>query len=238
MKQVSGVIETMKQIYSGLIVSLIWMLSGCRTPMTSILTSDCQAPCWNGIVPGVTSKEDLLHILPTISAIDPKSIDIVSPNPSSIYDNLVVSKALTGEKITIALADDKVISISISGNLNVSFGGAIEKYGEPEYILVFGMIGRGFLWSDSIHTIVHAISPSKGIMFGYDTSEAGRKWHSEIGPGVKLDSVYYFNPDDFVRLADAKAFSAGNANAKETKAAMIPWSGYGKIGEKYPYAHK
>jgi hypothetical protein len=228
----------MKKIFGGLIVCLILMSSGCRTPTTSILASECQAPCWNGIVPGVTTKEDLLHILPSISAIDPKSIVIVSPNPLSIYSDLVVSKALTGEKITIALTDDKVISIIISGDLNMSFGEAIEKYGEPEYIIVFGTIGRGFLWSDAIHTIVHAINPSKGVMFGYDASEAGKKWQSEISPGVKLDNVYYFDPKDFDRLADAKAFSAGNANAEETKGAMVPWSGYGKIGEKYPYAHK
>jgi len=227
----------MKQIYKGLIVCFFILISsGCKTTTPSILTSVCQAPCWNEIVPGVTTQADLISKLSKIPTINSKSIVVVPRQ--GIYTSRVVLEALSGEKIEVGLIDEKVVVILFSGKLNLSFGEAIDKYGEPEDMLVFGSIGRGFLWGDAIHTFVHAISPSKGIMFGYDASEAGWRWQSEIGSGVKLDRVYYFDPKNFDRLADAGLFSLGNANAKETKAAMVPWSGYGKIGEKYPYAHK
>jgi hypothetical protein len=184
-------------------------------------------------VPGETEKNDLLQIIDNLPMVDVSSI-WVKGGPWKEFNDTVGFSLTTGEEFWIYLLDDKVSLVSIhpidsGGDLGFTFGDAVERFSEPESLIIVGFGGPGILWFTANHTVFYAITPEKGINFGYDVYYTPKRWRDEINPEIPISMVDFFDPDSYQVLLEARMFSMGLLGAEETLDIMRPWTGYGEI---------
>ena len=216
-----------------LLIIIMAVTVSCKEEYTVLFPDrSCESPCWNGIMPGKTTEEELLADLKNIPTIVEDSIYIYGQ--SDIFDNLVCFSLPSKVEAEVYIIKDKVVLILFKGKPGITIGQVIEQIGQPEYIITnptavhvsFGL---------SLNILVHGIYLSKGIGFRYDSGKYNIALKSKITPERKLDLFYYFDPNLYLQLAETGMFGHG-ANITPQKALMLlqPWSGYGVIGEKYP----
>lgn len=203
-----------------LLIFLLTVACTSIAPKTSILNdSTCQAPCWNEITPGKTSKDEAIKNIKNISK---NSIDIFS-QPWKIFDEHIrfsfeANNALIqGEAYFV---NKKVNTLILSGEMGLTVGELVSKIGEPESVISMLFDGAG--------TVLIAIYPSKGVKFEIFAKSENFQQETLIGNLMFFDTGYYQN------LLEIGMFSMGTYNANETKKIMYPWDGYGNLDEKYP----
>lgn len=226
----SGMLKTKTAKYAFLML-LISMLSACISENlipSSIVLNDpvCEPPCWEFVEPGVTSKQEIIRLLNESSKIEEGTLSVKGENWNSFSD--VISFNLTsGELTEIYLLADKASMISFSSDDGIiSFGEAIENFGEPEYLLEINV------YSDISSTYIFAMEPSKGIRFGYDKKDIPRAWRDELRSDFMVTKLDFFDPSVYDTLLDIGMLSMG-LGRKETLQKLQPWVGYGSLEEKY-----
>jgi len=197
---------------------------------TSILDkSTCKLPCWNDVVPGQTTKGELLKILENLPDVDPETIRNTNQAWNIFDDQFYFSfrqgwtlnqqSKLRGEG---TVKNDTVSDFILCGEINTTMGELVEQIGEPEYIIsgnnFYG--GRTVIITDS----------QKGISYWYTTELD----NLEIAPDTSMECLKIFDPSLYEAMLDAKLFSNGYYNAEETLKVQYSWDGYGNLDEKYP----
>ncbi len=218
------------------------MLSACnpQPDMSWFISSPCEAPCWFNVVPGETSKEEIVPILQTIPGIDPDSIGNRG-FPVEIFDDEIFDdyyffdwhNHIEGE---IWLLDNRVSFIILTPktkgyvpkySLGLTVGDIIEKYGEPDYVLRVRQLGPGPLpISDAMHPFVALIYTEQGIAMEYDAYYLPERVRNLVTGDIKIFKLKYFFPGDFDRLLDIGGFSYFDTRIK-----LQPWHGYGEYPE-------
>jgi hypothetical protein len=221
-------------LLSLIIFAISIMLFTCnpQPDMSWFTLSPCEAPCWFNVVPGETLKEEIVPILQAIPGIDPDSIGNRG-FPIEIFDDVYffdLHKSLEGE---IWLLDNRVSEILLTPkkngytkkySLGLTLGEIIDKYGEPDYVLLVRQLGPGLLpISDAMHPIMVLINAERGIVTVYDAYYFPEKVRNLITADIKISYLKYFFPDDFDRLLEAGAFSFFDTRIK-----LQPWHGYGE----------
>lgn len=191
--------------------------------------SNCEMPCWNGIIPGKTSTEELLTILDNLSWVDKKSIAMINV-PWKIYDNEIYFSLdpnwlkwyESAIEVEAFIKNGKVVIVSFYGKTRVPIGEIIRKYGMPEGVVTVGS-HRG-------EPIINAIIASKGIAFisVINTTDM------DITEETPITGLVLFDPALYQAILGTGIFSDGNFTAEQTMKIMYPWNGYGNIDEKYP----
>lgn len=217
----------------------LFVSAGCQlfTPKPSLLDDlVCPPPCWQNIVPGISTKQDALSTLAQLAFIDQKSIYAYDPKlvppkgtPIQVYDEIIDSKIAFEDQfysfLSIYMLKDKVSVISFELRIyDITLSEAITKLGEPEYIvitpyrenLVFGFV-----------------SPSIGVAYSYTSLGQSKKTLSEVYPNAKLESIYFFDPETYEQFLESRSLTL-ERNSEETRANLVPWKGYGNIKELYP----
>jgi hypothetical protein len=193
----------------------------------------CKPPCWNGITPGETNKEELLLTLQENPIVESDTV-FVHGTSWKIFNESIEFSLTSNEQVEIYLVDDIVVLINLLNIRGITFQEAINILGEPEKILSTSSTGPGFLFGDAIHINIYALSPDDGIGIYYDANEVPFFWRSEVNPRIEIASLDFFDPESFEDLANAGMFSMGHHDYTETIKRMHPWAGYGKIEELYP----
>lgn len=192
--------------------------------------STCQPPCWERIIPGVTTRSESLSLLAKIQSVDTESI--------YQWDNGDISWNFLKHNTTgkISYKDGYVHVIHFSsyqanpGRL-ISLEESIEKFGKPE-IFIFGKNNDG----KHKRIIMELFYPQQGIAIetpdyrsftdfvNNRTQDLGFKI---IDPKHKVPSVFFFPPEDFYAVSEAGVFAIKDLdnniiihNAKE-------WPGFG-----------
>lgn len=220
----------MKQVNLSLFLVLILTSCTILGKQPSVLEdSNCEAPCWNGIVVGVTAGEEMLAILRELPIVD-QNIAMLSSwkiydgglnfylYPSGFYKHnvIVYSQFIQG----------KVAEISFCGDPGISFGDIVERVGEPKNIIIIGSPSGG--------SFVTAINEDIGIRFTYDTANIPKHLRAEIAPEIPIKCLIYFAPEFYDEMLEAGSFSAGHLNAEQTLKAIRPWVGYGDLNQYIP----
>lgn len=223
-----------------LIFLTLFVSAGCQlfTPKPSLLDDlKCSPPCWQNIVPGISTKQDALSTLAQLAFIDQKSIYVHDPKlelpkgtPIQVYDELIDSEIAFEDQfysfLSIYMLKDKVSVISFQlRNDDVTLSEAITKLGEPEYIVITPY---------REHLVFGFVSPSVGVAFVYSTLGQPKKALFEVYPGVRLGSIYFFDPETYEQFLESRSLTLGERNSEETRANLVPWKGYGNIKELYP----
>ena len=215
---------------------LLLLISACTIPpdTSSILDkSSCTLPCWNDIVAGQTTEDNLLQILEHLPDVDQESIQNAN-QAWRIFDNQIFFSFHQSWTLSqrpklrgYAYTTNSVLSeLIICGDTKTSIGAIAKQVGEPENI-----ISGDNVTGD--RTVI-LINSQKGLAYWYSTDPKLNEMQYEIGPETKVGCLDLFDPDLYQEMLEAKAFSNGYYNAEETLRVMYPWDGYGNLDEKYP----
>lgn len=222
-----------KFIYTCLAICLILihLLTACQPSSAIILlSSECEPPCWKGIYPGRTTKDEAAYLLNTLPEVDQSSITF-NGRPRDIFEDVIYfdfkKRGLGG---WIHISNGKVSFIQFfseggNGVLGISFSNALKQLGEPQYILNIPTTG-GIPGAPTTSYRIFAFHPERGISFNFDTRQQPAYRRSELRPENKLGGIAFFDPEFFEQLLDAGYFSP--------REYWTPWDGYGKITKKYP----
>ena len=218
----------MKKLF--LLILLLVVACGTSSNEGSILDkSSCNLPCWNNIVAGQTTEDELLKILENLPDVDQASIQNDN-RPWDIFDNQIFFSFRQGWTLSqrpkirgfVYTTNNIVSDLTICGEIMTSMSRLVEEIGEPEHIISGNDIGGG-------RTVI-LIDSQNGVSYWY-TTELN---NLEINPDTQIDCFEIFDPSLYEKMLEAKFFSNGYYNAEETLKVWYPWDGYGNLDEKYP----
>ena len=213
-----------------MLICLFIVACGSSSDEVSILDrSTCKLPCWNDVVAGQTTEDELLNILENLADVDPETI--WNTNQAwNIFDDQVYFSFRQGWTLSqrpilrgeAYITNDTVSELILCGEINTSMGELTEQIGEPEGIVS----GNNFYGG---RTVI-LIDSQDGVSYWYTTDLD----KLEINSDTSIDCLKIFDPSLYEEMLEAKFFSAGYYNAEETLRVMYPWDGYGNLDEKYP----
>lgn len=185
----------------------------------------CELPCWNNIIPGVTTYTDALQIIPAIKEIDSNSVEPLGApwNQYSqqilfhLYPELSNAKVQTDGHLDFM--ESKVAALTLRRNIHKTFEEMFEITGEPELVIPIP-----FPQGPS----VMAISPSKGVVYNFLARSGNLK------PDTEIETVILFDPKRYQELLNAGLFSWGEWSGEDTLKMAYPWKGYGYVEDLYP----
>jgi hypothetical protein len=134
------------------------------SPFTGI---PCAAPCWYGLEVGRSSENEVFAILPTITFIDQKSIQIHQrPSVPDYYIELygpgveIIGNCINFDKecIVITIANDVLQEIVVNLNYEIKPDEAISYLGNPDHV------GYANLGTERIMCEVYLIWSSKRLV--------------------------------------------------------------------------
>lgn len=186
-----------------------------------ILTSSCDAPCWNGITPGQTGSWEIYESLYEIEGISEVGSEYDRNDQLECY-TWYFDRPVEDSGGSIWFNGEQVAAVEIltinALNLEELFG----KLGEPESYWKEVRKGEQREYLD-----VFLLYPSKGYLaevlldtkYGSDTVQ--------IKPGTGVFRVAYFEPEKFTELMGTKILF--NAPVGADTLALENWTGYGEI---------
>ncbi len=211
---------------------IIFTLVSCAVlgqPPSVLGDSNCELPCWNGIIVGETTKDEMLDILRELSIVDQ---DIAILSAWNIYDGGVnfylYPDGFYKHNVVVdsRFIENKVAEISFCGEPGISFGDVVKKVGEPKNIIILGSPSGGHF--------VTAVNEDIGVQFTYDTANIPLQLRTKIAPEIPIKCLIYFAPDFYEEMLEAGFFAMGHLNAEQTLKAMRSWIGYGDLKNYTP----
>jgi hypothetical protein len=188
-----------------------------------LLDTSCEPPCWHDIIPGKSTKEDVISILPKIPEVDPNSISDVNISSYGTSGHIkwgFDSKA--GDYGGITYFNDGVVSTIQIGPKKgaLTLDDAIQKLGEPEY--TFAYMERG----EIDRMIIFLLYPTKGYVLLYNSGRF-RPESASVEPTHPIEHAVYYNPKMLEELVTSGLII--NQDLATLKQNMRPWKGYGDI---------
>lgn len=218
---------------------LLLVVSGCvpfplATPTSisgkpvdrSLLTDQpCAVPCWYGIVPGKTCKDDLQILLEENEYIDhSKPLEWFKfSEDGNVFEQVGwVSAASPQHGCNLMLRDEVVLELTCRLNYDLTLEQVIDRFGQPAGVYV--SIGGG-------EVVWHNYSffyPSKGLTF---VGTLRVDWSRNTGdaslyPDLRLHSVSYFEPTTLHQYV-SHVLRLDEKTADEFIGAIQPWPGIG-----------
>jgi hypothetical protein len=191
-----------------------------RSPaLPEILTSsDCEPPCWYSIAPGVTTKEEVISLLPQLSFVEMKSIYM-----GSVSIGAKLNRSIDASEISIHFDEEEVVkSIMVNPRNRFFLRDITSFYGEPDYAIA--VQGPSFRYGFRVHLIYF----EKGITVG----SARRPFDStarqaEIKENYQGNVVHFFNP---LLLNEVFTdFTISNYSKELFRSGLREWQGFGEI---------
>jgi len=103
----------------------------------------CVAPCWHGLEVGKSNESDVISVLPTLTFIDQKSVQIYRrPSVPNYYTMVsgpgaeIVANCINSDKecIDLSIANDILQKIIVGLNYEIRPDEAIGFLGKPDYV--------------------------------------------------------------------------------------------------------
>jgi hypothetical protein len=186
-----------KKLFMFMLVVMIFINSCTNTQsrnaaISSVFLSDrCDPPCWYGITPGTTTREEAMEILKTIPIVDMdtiKSLYTIPTNERIGWDGRSEGMRYFGK---LEFSSDIVKFIWLYFDKDITFDELITVLGKPEKALIFYVKG-----SERDTLSIDVLYPSRGIWFNDYYYTLDRKNPIQIAEDEKVQSVYYCDPED------------------------------------------
>jgi hypothetical protein len=119
---------------AGTLLLLVSLAScGCRNApaFDDVLQSECDPPCWRGIVPGVTTRDEVIELLDREPEVNDPSYPRVDWGNRCIEGGGVPQVEIRLDQ------DDAVVSITLAeAGFRYTFGDAVKEHGPPSSVMV------------------------------------------------------------------------------------------------------
>jgi hypothetical protein len=202
----------------------LWGANHAISRPSMVLTNDaCEAPCWYGIQPGVTTSWEAYEIL--------SAIDVITNN--SIYGEYNKKEAVTSyywffqppasdSGGSVHFEDDRVTAISILTVDSLKLKDFIAKFGEPDQY--WTEIGYGELRE---YLEISLFYPTQGYVVNLVIDTEGDSKQAEIKGSSQVIRVTFFEPELMDDLLETSLLIDTPKGAR--KGSFIPWTGYGMV---------
>lgn len=195
------------------------ILVGCSPNLLEVLdNSPCVVPCWYGIIPGETTKEEAISMLRKIKAIDNSLVTWSGQYNSYLWrigkGDFFGETHIDENVVDYIIIYDPGFPLTENG---ITLAQALTLFGPPE-ILAINKYNSGDSWGYSINLLF----PRKGLIL---VSKAGDLSHIILRPGTKIHKFIFFEQKGFEELF-RKYFLSDTGLPIEYQ---IPWTGYGKL---------
>lgn len=203
---------------------IVWMLHRESLVDRSLLTgSPCAAPCWQGIVPGTTTRSQAIEILESSRYVRKGSVQEAG---TATRGGCEWRWRVSGRRLQPSLwwQDGVVQEITLGLTYDLVIEDAIGQFGPPEALSAGeGGTPEHWYWIVSLHY------PAQGMELRAYTPEYSTALESSTEVGV----VVLFAPTTL--LERISTTDAGSDAAEESVAPelMRPWMGYGDLFEIY-----
>jgi hypothetical protein len=217
-----------------IILMIAVLLTSCLSKNSDIFKGGCSAPCWRGIIPGETKKSDVLNAVKGFSDVNHDSMSL--GGKYKIFDSFIVFDLYNGTTIEMDFIENVVLVITFEKTGGIEPIKNCENYfGVPEYFARSYLLGFGppIGATSAIHPWYFAISPNKGIVFGYDAySIFGTK--STLSSNTMISYIGFFDIRSYKRLIDNGILIFTDISEYFSENNLYVWKGYGKLNELYP----
>jgi len=199
-------------------------LAACTpTPGVGLLDTSCQAPCWHGIVPGTTSIDDALELLPQIPGVSGRSIAVRDEGGGRKYVSWVMTSgggSFYGE-LTATSSAVSVIALSLDGE--VTLKDLFLAYGQPE--VAGGFYGQGEVYWRSVFLL---FDQGLAAVLGDEGWPSIETWR--LRPGDRVTHLYFYEPDSLHQLVQDDWLLLPMLPDVDTLiSASNPWEGYSTL---------
>lgn len=205
-----------------LISIYLWRTAQLKLVDDSLLSdTPCAAPCWQGIVPGETSRAQAMQILRDSPYVFDDSLE---ESGTSELGRVVWRWCVPGRRLhpNISWQNDTVQEITLGLTYDLTVDQIVSKFGEPEALsAVSGGVPEFPYW------IIDLYYPDKGIQFTAYTEGID----SLLEATTEVGAVFYFAPTT-LEARVAHDYSSDNLFSYAMNL-MRPWQGYGDLFEVY-----
>lgn len=189
----------------------------------------CGPPCWQGLVPGLSTHTDAVDVLEEIGYADSlqvgpgryEAITIVTWRPNRV-------EWPSQQRNMLELQHGQLEVMNMYVDSEVTLGEVVDRYGPPDKQTVF------LSMSGPIHTVVQLFFEDLGTILQVTLPED----HRELNPEAPVDSLWYFEPGP---LDQAFAALEGRKGAPledfqlEWLEYWHDWDGYGVVEADHGY---
>lgn len=210
---------------------LVWLLSmgaclaSCRPTEevgvdTSLLTGDpCGPPCWQGLVPGMSTEEDVVCYLAQSDYVGEYYRDTYAGSTTLWWQSTLPGRSQATYN-AFGITDGTLSDMVIYLDYRVTLDRVLERYGPPDKLWAQWSTGG------SAQALVNLYYPGEGFIpqLVVEPSDG----HHELVPETLVTRVWYFVPttlDQLHELRDAVPFPGSGYEQSE----LQDWAGYGRI---------
>lgn len=200
-------------------ILIFFLISGCNKNIAFVKTTNdsFQVPRWNEIIPGLTTKNEVIEQINKNPSLDQASIQIMRDN-SLAYPDYIMLKSPERDYgyVMISLLDDVVQEILING-FSVNLGELITNIGEPEKVLFH-------IWGTNIS--VYFIYPKFNIMLVHN-SHIFNKAKINITQSIQIDYIFFLSNSSMEKIYQDNFSDYLSRFSSLTSLIIQSWNGYG-----------
>jgi hypothetical protein len=177
-------------------ICLVWLMlllascgcSGERIIFQDVLKSDCAAPCWRGVIPGSTVREEMLELVS-----QPPDTDTAIPmawGDSLKWGERCVDHRYSPPQVKINLDSKDIVEsiVLVDPDQQYTFQHAFDEFGSPTVVLMTPCS------PDSDLGFVYLVYPEKGLGLGSSYMPTlGRPWQQPSAE-TRVYQWVYFDP--------------------------------------------
>jgi hypothetical protein len=195
-------------------IGFVFMISACvNKPFFAIVDSPCSPPCWQNIIPGETTYEEMIQIVDKLPSVSKNGS---MGNYRKPYSEIYAITFSDWQTAYIYIIEENVVAIIISDNLNITVKEALSMYGEPESMYI-----HRFQTGDIIGLQYNLLYPDIGLILSVH-DEGLAIGPITIDPDDYIYEIYYLIPEEFVTFMNG--FEIFNDPLVDFE--FLSWEGY------------
>ena len=205
------------------LLGLLVLSVGCgcsreRVVFQDVLESDCAPPCWRGVIPGSTDRQEMLELLH--EPPDPSTGLPMDWGDRVGWGRQCVNGSYFSSQVTVNLdPDDVVESITlIEPEEEPTFQDIVEEFGAPAVMLMTLCV------PDTDQGLLYLVYSERGVALGSDyLPTLGRPWQQPSAETRVVQWVYFAPiPADRFPAQGPPIYGCGMPSYNETS----PWQGF------------
>ncbi len=226
MRRITGLSYAVSVVSS--LVLAAWLTScGLTGPVDrSLLTGEpCEPPCWQGLVPGVSTEQEVESALRASEYVDPDSVYPERSGGARIISwESTAWWTASAEPNAFILDGDTLMVISMQLDYELTLEDLLDRYGPPHKVWT--------QWRDwgSVDALVNLYYPSIGLIPQL-VLEPSAGQH-ELEPHSQVIRVWYCPGSSLEGLADLGS-SIPFPPREYMESALHDWAGYGTLKEDW-----
>jgi hypothetical protein len=202
-------------------------LGACAANPELLFESPCPAPCWYGVVPGRTTREELRQLIPSFPYVERSEAEWWS-DPQHVPSSVSITSQDGSAEVTISTDGDTVASIRIQRighpwlpwGMGFELQDAISLFGAPESVILG--IGCG---GDFYCHALYLVYPHIGTIVAAETS--AEPSNLPVPPTLRVTSVGFVESTQVDQYLAAENLGYSVGCLRDHLSA--PWSGYGVL---------